>query len=663
MNSLNSSLVREVSRVIAIGTQGCTGCVSQGGRKEKAIAQRYDSVSGFIYVKGMRLWNRLVGTYYVSQGIKYGKRVSDNYYCDKGIRAGKWGLVKARDLVIGKQTWEIGKRLAPFAWQYLGLNSGNRLRTFMLGVIIVNTIFERYIWDDTFSASRKLYNIMANPEEACVSEEALGKGVEEFVKITFVNIVIRILSEISSNYFYFSLIDASKECYLRKIQENDAFNGIDYISKGDCEISSRLNSSLPQASYAAYSILTRLRSIYFNIVNFVDLIEGNYMLLGIGLVYSLITNRIGIAVAAWNRKLTESEMKVKEESDYRLQQVSLLSESMALRRGGRAEVKRIQELCLKSINYRNLSSLSTMYTSAFRSIDGMVILVVAFYFQRNELLQGEIKVDDVFKKQAEMTQLASMFNEESYYGSSFANVLVAFDRLKELDGYLKEWDELMAKRDMQVVDGDTLAFKGTIKRPGEKKGELELVVEIEESVVFAKGKTIRISGKSGTGKTTLFRTFAGLWPYVEKGVLQMPKKVEFLPQRPYIPCVKATLEEIIQFPREGELSKEQRAEVEAMMKELGLEMALGEELNYDKKLSGGQKQKVALISAVLKAPEYLILDEPTASVEMGDQRKMFEFIRKWLPEVGLIYTDHHPIEIGEEEIVLELVDKKLKERQ
>ena len=75
-------------------------------------------------------------------------------------------------------------------------------------------------------------------------------------------------------------------------------------------------------------------------------------------------------------------------------------------------------------------------------------------------------------------------------------------------------------------------------------------------------------------------------------------------------------------------------------------------------LSGGEKQKIAIIGAVVKNPKLLILDEITTNLDKISKSHVYKLLKKCLHDTTVIYTDHQPI-IGLEDYILSICDHDL----
>lgn len=151
-----------------------------------------------------------------------------------------------------------------------------------------------------------------------------------------------------------------------------------------------------------------------------------------------------------------------------------------------------------------------------------------------------------------------------------------------------------------------------------------------------------LTGESGTGKSTLIRAIAGLWPWGSGRVL-LPKgaRVAFLPQRAYIP--HGTLRQVLQYPVAG--AEVPDAVLRAALERCGLQhfsLRLDDEDRWDKQLSGGEQQRVGFARLVIQRPDIVIMDEATAALDVGSQASMMDLFRDELAEATVISVGHRP---------------------
>jgi len=242
------------------------------------------------------------------------------------------------------------------------------------------------------------------------------------------------------------------------------------------------------------------------------------------------------------------------------------------------------------------------------------------------------------------TQIASAFGQvqgamswliDAY--TQFASWKATVDRLTGFSAALEhvrgEAERLDGER--EEIATDALSLEGlTLSLP------LGKALLAPTTLHLKRGEAVLVSGPSGAGKSTLFRALAGIWPYWSGRIL-LPKgaRLLFLPQKPYLPV--GALKHAVCYPADA--GAYQDSEVNETLRAVGLAHfaeQLGRSENWAQLLSGGEQQRLAFARALLNRPDWLFLDEATASLPEDAQAALYGLLKERLPGTTVVSIGH-----------------------
>lgn len=242
-----------------------------------------------------------------------------------------------------------------------------------------------------------------------------------------------------------------------------------------------------------------------------------------------------------------------------------------------------------------------------------------------------------------MTQTASAFGQVQ---SALSFFIDNYTVLAELRAVMDRLLGLQAATDHKQDEAIELAPEAGRSDVGVRDLTLALpngqTLLADTTLAFAKGQSTLISGASGSGKSTLFRALAGIWPF-GSGHVHVPAgaRVLFLPQKPYIPI--GTLRDAVKYPDENSMAGVGEI-IEALTAARLAHLAprLDEEAHWTNILSGGEQQRLAIARALVFKPDWLFLDEATASLDETTEEAVYAALKQRLPGATIVSIGHRP---------------------
>ena len=303
---------------------------------------------------------------------------------------------------------------------------------------------------------------------------------------------------------------------------------------------------------------------------------------------------------------------------------------------------------LKSQNYLLLSSVVNIVWM------GLVILFIV-----SKLLAKAIGAGDLTAIVTSASSTLDMAEDFVYEASTVSNNGYIANTLF----YILSSDERKVEKSSKY--GDEIEFSHvSFKYPGTQKTVLH-----DLSFKINKDKVTAIVGENGAGKSTIIKLVAGLYEPTEGSVrisnmnpysmsnedISNELSIVFQDFKNY----ELSLSDNILFGKDGDISEDLRLlELDKYSEDTNIGK-LEEDGVY---LSGGENQKLALARAIQKKSDFLIFDEPTASMDPMVEAKMYDNILKVLKSRGAIIITHRLVLSKLADDIIVLGDGRIVER-
>ncbi len=370
-------------------------------------------------------------------------------------------------------------------------------------------------------------------------------------------------------------------------------------------------------------------------------ISGNLLIVAV--IYAVIGTFMCVRIG---RRLVRMHYdRYQKEADFRygLVRVRDNAETIAFYRGEKREhLDLIKRLASVVSNMKYIISWNRRL-GYFRNGYNNLALLLPIVIVAPLYMDGKIEIGKVTQSMDAFAQVLGALTLITSNFEGLSSYLAGVQRLGSLWDDLDDFDaeeQRIALEGQQHIDeaGQIVKLnKLSVRTP---EGSKTLVKEL--SFELAARQSLIIMGASGTGKSSVLRTIAGLWSN-GTGSLQRPALSElmFLPQRPYMVPGSLRDQLLYPYPDRGLDDDKIRDIVEKVNLADVLSRVdgnLDRVIDWTNVLSLGEQQRIAFARLLVRSPKYAFLDEATSALDEENQTLLYGLVRE--SGIGFISVGH-----------------------
>jgi putative ATP-binding cassette transporter len=360
-------------------------------------------------------------------------------------------------------------------------------------------------------------------------------------------------------------------------------------------------------------------------------------------IYAVLASGSMVFIGRRFVRVSEGKNQAEAELRYLLTRLRENGESIALIQGEDEERSGVDRSLRKVLRSWRDICLQNMKTTVVSQTSSYIAPVLPIILCAPKFLDGTMSLGQVMQAASAFTIVQAAFNW----------LVDNYPKLADWTASARRVASLMTSLDAleRAESGDGV---GRIQRSDEGEGAAlrlrDLSVTLDDGtavvddtdIAIKPGERVLVAGESGTGKSTLVRAIAGLWPWGE-GTIEVKQgaKLMLLPQRPYIPL--GTLRRAATYPDAPD--SRSADDVAKAFRRVGLEHLtdrIDEEAPWDQTLSGGEKQRLAFARIFLHRPDIVVLDEATAALDPKSQDALMALLSERPDETTLLSVGHRP---------------------
>ncbi len=383
-------------------------------------------------------------------------------------------------------------------------------------------------------------------------------------------------------------------------------------------------------------------AILWTLSNIVPLVlfGQNWIVPGYLVWAALIYAVVGTILTHWiGRPLIALDYEQeRREADFRFGLVRLRenAETVAMQRGEQAEQKnllvRFQAIADNWYQLMWRQKVVSFFTTTYRHYSRYFpyLVMAPLYFGGGMQLGA-------------LMQAGSAFNEVrsalSYLVESYLKLAEFAATVQRLSGFMTASEQTHAAlmADMRRSFANAEAFVSArdlvVRTPGGSP------IASIDALELKPGDSLLVVGASGAGKTSLMRAIASIWPYRNNGLEVSAERTLALSQHAYLPL--GSLRQILAYPVVANAYPDRQ--LYAVLDDIGLAQLAPEldaEIDWSRRLSDGEKQRLSIARALLLRPDLLLLDEATSALDSASEERLHRLVRQRLPSAIVIAVSH-----------------------
>ena len=358
-------------------------------------------------------------------------------------------------------------------------------------------------------------------------------------------------------------------------------------------------------------------------------------------VYAVLASGSMVMIARGFIKVSENKNQAEAEYRYVLTRLRENGESIALL-GGETEERAGLDTAFTKVRRRWYElMMQHIRTTVVSQISNGLAPIIPILLCAPKYVAGSMTLGEVMQAVSAFGIVQHSFSwlVENYprladwtaSASRLASLFVSLDRLERA-----EQERTTGRIVRQPAEGGTLRLQNVSVTLDDGSA-----VVSEADIEIARGEKVLVIGESGTGKSTLVRAIAGLWPWGSGEISIRFEGLSLMPQVPYVPL--GTLHRAVAYPLSPDEVDD--AVVRKTVEEVGLGHfldRLDEDTTWEHVLSGGEKQRLAFARVLIQRPETIVMDEATAALDPLAQEQLMRLLLERLPEATVISVGHRP---------------------